>query len=77
LVFADEAAAASAAMPGSLPEFLKLVRRDRNRVRCELEGPTGPLVHWADGQPLVDLTISPPDLESLFEKYYGSEKGGE
>lgn len=71
LVFKDQDAVARV----QLPEFLQLTRRDRCRLRCELNGPTGPLVHWADGQPLVDVTISPPDLESLFHKMYQSPDG--
>jgi ABC-2 type transport system ATP-binding protein len=67
LVLADDAAAERL----ELPSFLKLVRRDRCRVWCELSGPAGPLVHWADQQQLADITISPPDLESLFHKLYG------
>lgn len=68
LVFANEDAAARV----RLPDFLTLVRRDRCSLRCELDGPTGTLVRWANEQQLSDITISPPDLESLFEKFYKS-----
>lgn len=71
LVFEDEDEAARI----TLPDFLQLVRRDRSRLRCELDGPTGPLIHWAGQQQLADITISPPDLESLFEKFYKSPDG--
>jgi hypothetical protein len=27
-------------------------------------------VRWAAQQPLTDVTISPPDLETLFRKFY-------
>ena len=66
LVFADEAAAAGAV----LPEFPAVQRRDGRRLLCELEGPATPLVRWAAQQPLADMTISPPDLETLFRKFY-------
>jgi ABC-2 type transport system ATP-binding protein len=66
LVFANEAAAAGAA----LPDFLQTQRRDGRRLFCELEGPATALVRWAAQQPLADMTISPPDLESLFRKFY-------
>jgi ABC-2 type transport system ATP-binding protein len=66
LVFADEAAAARAV----LPEFLRAQRRDGRKLRCELEGPATPLARWAAGQPLEDITISPPDLEALFRQFY-------
>jgi ABC-2 type transport system ATP-binding protein len=66
LVFANEAAAAGAV----LPEFLRPRRRDGQRQFCELEGPAAPLVRWAAQQPLKDVTISPPDLETLFRRFY-------
>ena len=66
LVFADEEAAAGAL----LPAFLQPRRRDGDRIFCELEGEATPLVRWAAGQPLADITISPPDLETLFRKFY-------
>ncbi len=68
LVFADKKAAKRA----ELPSYLQLVRRDGCRCQCELEGPTPPLVHWADGQPLADIGIGPPDLGSVFHKFYES-----
>ena len=68
LVFADQQSADAIAWPS----FLHVVERDGLRCRCELEGPTAPLVQWASGQLLADITISPPDLESVFHKYYQS-----
>jgi hypothetical protein len=53
-----------------LPTFLQLQRRDGCKLVCELEGPAAALVRWAAGQPLADMTISPPDLETLFRKFY-------
>ena len=32
------------------------------------------LIAWAAGQPLADLTISAPDLETLFRRYYRTEE---
>jgi ABC-2 type transport system ATP-binding protein len=66
LVFADETSASGAA----LPSFLQVQRRDGRKLLCELDGPAAPLVRWAAGQPLADMTISPPDLETLFRKFY-------
>lgn len=68
LVFADLQSADAVAWPS----FLHVVDRDGRRCRCELEGPTPPLVAWAAGQPLADVTIGAPDLESVFHKYYQS-----
>jgi ABC-2 type transport system ATP-binding protein len=68
LVFPDREAAECL----SLPEFLKLARRDGCRVQCELEGPTPPLIAWAAQQAISDISIGQPDLESLFRKFYAS-----
>ncbi|MEX2307664.1 MAG: ABC transporter ATP-binding protein [Pirellulales bacterium] len=66
LLFADAETAARVA----LPDFLQAARRDGRRLHCELEGPAPPLVRWATQQPIEDMTISPPDLETLFRKFY-------
>jgi ABC-2 type transport system ATP-binding protein len=66
LVFADEMAAASV----SPPSFLHVTRRSGRELVCELEGAASPLVRWAAQQPLADITISPPDLETLFRRFY-------
>lgn len=68
LVFPDEAAAARV----QLPEFLNLKRRDGCRCHCELVGQTPPLIAWAGQQTIEDISISQPDLESLFRKFYES-----
>ena len=65
-MYANEAAAAGAV----LPDFVQTQRRDGRKLFCELEGPAGPLVRWSAEQPLADITISPPDLETLFRKFY-------
>jgi ABC-2 type transport system ATP-binding protein len=69
LVFANEAAAVHV----QLPEFLQVQRRDGLKLHCELDGPAQPLVRWAAQQPLADITISPPDLETLFRKFYDTK----
>jgi ABC-2 type transport system ATP-binding protein len=70
LVFVDQ----EAALRTELPSYLQLVRRDGCRCQCELDGPTPPLVHWADGEPLADISIGPPDLRSMFQKFYQSPR---
>jgi ABC-2 type transport system ATP-binding protein len=71
LVFRDKETAARVA----LPSFLKAVRREGRKCYCELEGSASPLIHWAAEQAIEDVSISPPDLESLFRKYYDSPLG--
>jgi ABC-2 type transport system ATP-binding protein len=69
LVYADAETTARVA----LPDFLQAPRRDGRRLHCELEGPATPLVRWAAQQTLEDMTITPPDLEALFRKFYDTE----
>jgi ABC-2 type transport system ATP-binding protein len=68
LVFED-AEAARSIQP---PDFLVLGERAEDAWRCELKGSAPELVRWAAVQPIRDLTIGPPDLESLFHKFYQS-----
>jgi len=66
LVFPDPEAAARV----QLPDYLKSGRRKGCRWRCELEGSTAPLLRWAAQQTTEDISISPPDLEDLFRRFY-------
>ncbi|MFC1759229.1 ABC transporter ATP-binding protein [Planctomycetota bacterium] len=68
LVFTDKETSARVQLPG----FLKLYRRDGRQCYCELEGPAPPLIRWAAEQSIEDVSISQPDLESLFRKFYES-----
>ncbi len=52
------------------PDFLEIEDRTELVWRGEITGPTSQLVAWAARQPLEDLEISPPSLESLFRRYY-------
>ena len=69
LVFKDPESASRA----TLPDFLTLVRRDERSCHCELEGPSPPLIQWAAQQTIEDIAISPPNLQSLFRKYYNTQ----
>lgn len=53
-----------------LPNFLKIEQRTNYVWRGELTGTVSELVAWAAGQPLDDLELCPPSLESLFHAYY-------
>ena len=57
------------------PDFLRVRERQTAVWRCELQGATPPLIQWAAGQLLADLTIGPPDLETLFLEFYRTEDG--
>lgn len=69
LTFTDEALPASVI----LPSFLSEGQWDDGRWVGKLHGPTQPLVQWAAEQPLVDVCISRPDLESVFHALYHSQ----
>ena len=52
------------------PECLDVYERLGRRWRATLTGSVMDLVRWSAGQPIEDLSISPPDLASLFQQYY-------
>ena len=52
------------------PAFLDVSTRHDRRWQGTLEGPVMELVQWAAGQPIEDLSIGQPDLDSLFRRYY-------
>ncbi len=56
------------------PPFLAIDERRNRTWDGSLTGQTPELVRWAATQPIEDLTIGHPDLESLFRRYY--EGGG-
>ncbi len=68
-LFFSNQASADATAP---PSFLQRVTREGDRWRCELNGPAQPLVQWAAQQPIRDLDVGRPDLETLFRSYYQS-----
>jgi ABC-2 type transport system ATP-binding protein len=54
----------------AVPAFLKIKSQYGLQWKATLVGTTPQLVNWAAVQPLLDLTVSPPSLESLFRGYY-------
>jgi ABC-2 type transport system ATP-binding protein len=63
-----------AAQKTKTPAFLGEVARRGREWRCDVAGASMELIQWAAGQPLEDLSIGPPDLETLFHRYYEREK---
>ncbi len=57
------------------PAFLRLMQREGRTWAGELDGPVERFVSWLEGKPIEDLSIGPPDLETLFHHYY--EGGGD
>jgi ABC-2 type transport system ATP-binding protein len=57
-----------------LPEFLRIESQAGRKWECELSGPAPPLIEWAATQPLSDMTIGPPSLETLFRRYYREQQ---
>ena len=56
------------------PDSLRIEARSGRLWDCELTGPAPPLLQWAAVQPLADITIGPPNLETLFRRYYRSHE---
>jgi ABC-2 type transport system ATP-binding protein len=56
------------------PPFLQLAASNDHEWSGSLVGPVSQLTDWLAGKPIADLTIRPPDLESLFRRFY--EPGG-
>jgi ABC-2 type transport system ATP-binding protein len=63
------------ATPEAAPAFLRVIRCEGREWHAVLEGPIEPLVAWLGGRGLADLSIGPPDLESLFRRFYSGETG--
>ena len=68
LVFRNAELAAQIQPPG----FLDVRRRDGKRWISELPGAAGELVVWMGDQPIEDVAIGTPNLESLFRQFYSS-----
>jgi ABC-2 type transport system ATP-binding protein len=66
-------AAAASARP---PAFLTVELRDAVVWSGMLDGPVERLVHWLGERPFDDLSIGPPDLETLFRSYYAAGENG-
>jgi ABC-2 type transport system ATP-binding protein len=52
------------------PAFLDVQERERLNWTGILQGPVHDLVAWLSAHPIDDLTITRPDLEMLFRRYY-------
>ena len=53
-----------------LPEGAKHAEWIGNKVHFDYVGPTQELLGWLNQQLVLDLTLSEPDLESIFMNYY-------
>lgn len=58
------------AAASAVPDFLDVDHRHNLEWRGALVGTPTEFVCWAATQPLEDLSLSPPSLESLFHSYY-------
>jgi ABC-2 type transport system ATP-binding protein len=67
IVFESEQAAAAT----TAPPFLDVGERRGTRWSAEMDGHAARLARWAAPLPIADLTVEPPDLESLFRRHYG------
>lgn len=56
------------------PTFLHLHERQDRQWQATLSGSVMELVRWSAQRPVEDLSISPPDLASLFQQYYARKE---
>lgn len=66
LLFSDQACVSSI----TPPDFLEHVVREGWQWRCEITGPAQKLIRWAAQQPIQDLDVGRPDLDTVFRSYY-------
>ncbi|MHC5114589.1 MAG: ABC transporter ATP-binding protein [Planctomycetota bacterium] len=59
------------------PPFLAVERRAGAKWTGTLTGATPDLLDWLHGRAVRDLAIGPPDLESMFRRYYDDDATGE
>lgn len=52
------------------PDFAQAATVTDNRLSFELVGPAAELTRWAATQPITDISIGQPNLETLFRQYY-------
>ena len=57
------------------PPFLEIKERRDRTWEGELRGPVPEFLRWAHAQPLEDMALGHPDLDSLFRSYYRKEGG--
>lgn len=54
----------------SAPAFLETVIKEDHLWKCTFGGDASSLIRWLAEQPVQDVDIGRPDLESLFRQYY-------
>lgn len=52
------------------PEFVAVKRIYKNECSLQIDGSAIPLTEWLADQNVVDISISPPNLDALFRSYY-------
>ncbi len=55
------------------PPFLEVIHRDALTWKCFLDEPAPALLEWLKDRAVTDMTLGPPDLDSLFRTYYKDE----
>lgn len=61
----------------ALPAGMTIESRNGRHWTCLFDGPAKPLIDWAAQNPIVDLDISPPDLDRVFHAFYRDAEAGE
>ncbi len=59
------------------PDFVRLQHHRDETCELHINGSSARLINWASNQPIVDMSISRPNLETVFRKFYtDSQQGG-
>ncbi|MFQ5503974.1 MAG: ABC transporter ATP-binding protein [Planctomycetota bacterium] len=53
-----------------VPGFLEVHEKRADVWDCGLLGPVSELLEWLRDKPVRDLSVAPPDLDTLFRRYY-------
>jgi ABC-2 type transport system ATP-binding protein len=60
------------------PDFVRLQHHRDQVCELHLDGPAAKFIAWASRQPIVDMSISRPNLETVFRRFYtDSQQPGE
>ncbi|MDG2129137.1 MAG: ABC transporter ATP-binding protein [Fuerstiella sp.] len=54
----------------TVPDFITIQSRSNKELQIQITGAAVELTHWAAAQPIIDLSVGPPNLEHLFRQYY-------
>jgi len=58
------------------PDFVRLQQHRKAVCELQINGSAVKFISWAAGQPIVDISVSRPNLETVFRKFYEDRQPG-